>query len=96
MFVFASEAINSRGYIPWVPEPLQFHFSFGYITCSGYGYVLPILVGFWAQTSLKKGPFFGRFSLKMDGLSRNWRKLVKNGCFATKMHYKSGYDGNFQ
>ena len=35
--------------------------------------------GFWAQNSLNKGPFFGRFSINMGGLSRNWRNIAKNG-----------------
>ena len=36
--------------------------------------------GFWAQNSLNKGLFFGKFSLNMDGFSRHWRtKIVKNG-----------------
>ena len=41
----------------------------------------PIWVGFWAQNSLDKGPFFGRFSMNMGGSSRNWQKIVKNGWF---------------
>ena len=53
-----------------------------------------IWVGFWVQTSLKKGPFFGRFSLNMGGFQRNWQKIVKNGYFSAKIHHKSGYDGN--
>ena len=67
----------------------------GYITCLGYGYVPPVWVGFWAPNSLNKGPFFGRFSISKGGLSRNLRKLAKNGWFSAKIHHKSGYDGNF-
>ena len=33
----------------------------------------------------KQGPFFGRFSLNMDGLG----KVVKNGLFCHKIHHKS-------
>ena len=66
----------------------------GNITCRGYGYVPPIWVGFWVQNSLNKGPFFGKFSLNIGGLSRNWEKIVKNGKCSAKIHHKSGYDGN--
>ena len=55
----------------------------------------PMWVGFWAQHSLNKGPFFSTFSLDMGGLSRNWRKIVKNGWFSVKIHHKGGYDGKF-
>ena len=41
----------------------------------------PIWVGFWVQNFLKKGLLFGKFSLNMDGFTRN-------------VHYKSGYDIN--
>ena len=68
----------------------------GYITCRGYGYVPPTWVGFWAQNSLDKGPFFGRFSINMGGFSRNWRKIVKDGWFSAKIHHKSGYDSKFR
>ena len=56
----------------------------------------PIWVGFLAQNSLDKGPFFGRFSINMDGFSRNWRKIVKNGWFSAKIHHKSRYDSKFR
>ena len=56
----------------------------------------PIWVGFLAPDSLNKGPFFGRFSINKGGLSRNWRKIAKNGWFSAKIHHKSGYDGNFR
>ena len=52
--------------------------------------------GFWAQNSLNKGPFFGRFSIDMGGLSRNWRKIVKTGWLSAKFHHRSGYDGKFR
>ena len=55
-----------------------------------------IWVGFWAANSLNKGPFFSRFSRNKGGLSRNWRKIAKNGWFSAKIHHKSGYDGNFR
>ena len=38
---------------------------------SGYGYVLPIWVGFWAQTSLKKDPFSEDVSQTLVGLARS-------------------------
>ena len=70
----------------------------GCITCCGYGNVPPMWVGFWAQNSLNNGPFFSRFSLNMVGLSRNWRKIVKNGWFSVKMggFPSNWYDGKFQ
>ena len=51
------------------------HTRGGHITCRGNGYVPPIWVGLWAQNSLNKGPFSGRFSINMDGLSSNWRRM---------------------
>ena len=56
----------------------------------------PIWVGFLAQYSLNKGPFFGRFSINMLGLSRNWQKIAKNGSFSAKIRLKSGYDSKFR
>ena len=44
----------------------------------------------------KQGSFFGRFSLNKGGLSRNWRKIAKNGWFSAKVHHKSGYDRKFR
>ena len=35
--------------------------------------------GFLGPKFSKKGPFFGRFSINMGELSRNWPKIVKNG-----------------
>ena len=55
----------------------------------------PIWVGFWAQNSLDKGPFFGRFSINMGGSSRNWRKIVKNGWFPPKFIIKVGMTASF-
>ena len=52
--------------------------------------------GFLGRNSLGKGLFFGRFSTNMDGLSRNWRKIDKNGSFFAKIHHKSGYDSKFR
>ena len=48
----------------------------------------PIWVGFWAQNSLNKGPFFSRFSINMGGFSRNWQKLLKMGSFPPKFIIK--------
>ena len=47
-------------------------------------------VGFWVQNPLNKGPFFGRFSLNMGGLSRNWEKMVKMGSVQPKFIIKIG------
>ena len=55
----------------------------------------PIWVGFWAPNSLKKGPFFGRFSIDKGGLSRNWREIAKNGWFSAKIHQKVGMTATF-
>ena len=52
--------------------------------------------GFWIHNSLNKGPFFGRISLDLDGLSRNWRKIVKYGWPSPKIHHESEHDGKFQ
>ena len=41
----------------------------------------PIWVGFWVQNSLNKGSLIGRFSINMDGLSRNWREIAKMDVF---------------
>ena len=43
--------------------------------------------GFLGQNSLNKGPFFRRFFINMGGLSRNWRKIAKNGSFSAKTHH---------
>ena len=53
----------------------------------------PIWVGFLVLNSLNKGQIFGRFSLNMVGLSRNWQKIVKNGQFSAKIHHKGGHGG---
>ena len=52
--------------------------------------------GFLGRNSLNKGPFFGRFSIKLDGLSRSWRKIAKNWSFSAKIHHKSGYESMFR
>ena len=52
--------------------------------------------GFWARNSLNKGPFFGRFPVNIGGLSRNWRKIDKDGWFSAKIYHKSGYDSKFR
>ena len=48
--------------------------------------------GLLGRNSLNKGPFFGRFSINMGGLSRNRRQKATNGSFSAKIHHKSGYD----
>ena len=55
----------------------------------------PIWVGFWAQNSLNKGPFFGRFSINMAEFSRNWQKLSKMGSFSPTFIIKVGMTANF-
>ena len=41
--------------------------------------------GFGVPNALKKGPFFGKFSLNMDGLSREMgEKMSKMGSFPPK------------
>ena len=55
--------------------------------CRPYGWVFG---GFWAQNSLNKGPFFGRFSINMDGFSRNWQKVSKMGSVPPKFIIKVG------
>ena len=46
--------------------------------------------GFLGRNSLDKGPLFGRFSINMGGLSRNWRKMAKMGRFPPKFIIKVG------
>ena len=46
--------------------------------------------GFLGPKFSKQGSFFGRFSLNMGELSRNWQKIVKNGLFSVKIRHKSG------
>ena len=52
--------------------------------------------GFLGLNSLNKGPFFGRFSINMGGLSRNWRKMAKNGPSSVEIHHKNGYESKFR
>ena len=52
--------------------------------------------GFLDQNSLNKGPFFGRSSINMGGLSRNWRKIAKNRSFSANIHHKIGYESKFR
>ena len=51
--------------------------------------------GFWAQNSLNKGLFFGRFSINIGGLSKNWRIIVKMGSFPLKFIIKVGIMASF-
>ena len=55
----------------------------------------PIWVGFLAQNFLNKGPIFGRFSLKMDRLSRNWQKSKKMGTAPPNFIIKLGVTASF-
>ena len=50
----------------------------------------PIWMGSGAQNSRNKGPFFGRFSINLGVLSRNLRKIPKNGSFPPKFIIKVG------
>ena len=52
--------------------------------------------GFSSRNSLNKGPCFGRFSINMCMLSRNWQKLAKNRPFSANIHHKSGYESKFR
>ena len=53
--------------------------------------------GFLGQKcSLNKGPFCGRSSINIGGLSRNWRKMAKDGLFSAKIHHKGGYESKFR
>ena len=54
----------------------------------------PIWVGFGPKFS-KQGSFFGRFSIKMARLSRNWGKLAQNRSFSAKIHHKVGMTASF-
>ena len=47
--------------------------------------------GFLGPKFSKQGSIFGRFSINMGGLSRNWRKIAY-GPFSAKIHHKSGYE----
>ena len=51
--------------------------------------------GFLGRNSLDKGPFFGRFSINMGGLSRNWQKIAKMGSFPQKFIIKVGMTASF-
>ena len=51
--------------------------------------------GFLSRNSLNKGPFFGRFSINMGGLSRNWRKMAKMGRFPPKFIIEVGMKASF-
>ena len=47
-------------------------------------------MSFGVQNSLDKGPFFGRFSLNMDGFPEIGKKLSKIGSFPPKFIIKVG------
>ena len=51
--------------------------------------------GFLGRNSLNKGLFFGRFSINMGGLSRNWRKIAKMGHFPPKFITKVAMTASF-
>ena len=56
--------------------------------CRPYEWVLD-------RNSLNKGPFFGRFSIDMGGLSRNRRKIAKMGRFPPRFIIKVGMKAGF-
>ena len=56
--------------------------------CRPYGWVL-------GRNSQNKGPHFGRFSISMGGLSRNWLKIAKMGRFPPKFIIKVGMKASF-
>ena len=56
--------------------------------CHPYGWVFGLKFS-------KQGSLFGRFSINMGALSRNWQKIAKNGPFFAKILHKSGYDSKF-
>ena len=49
--------------------------------------------GFLGPKFSKQGSLCSRFSINMDELSRNVRKIAKYGLFSAKIHHKSGYRG---
>ena len=55
----------------------------------------PIWVRFEQKFS-KQGSLFGRISINMGGLSRNWQKVAKNGLLSAKIQHKSGYESKFR
>ena len=57
--------------------------------CRPYGWI-------FGPKFSKQGSLFGRFSINMGGLSRNWRKIVENGPFSANIRHKSGYDSKFR
>ena len=54
------------------------------------------LGGFLGPKFSKQVSLFGRFSLNMGGLSRNWRQIINNGWFSAKIDHESRYDGQFR
>ena len=50
--------------------------------------------GFWAEIALSKGPLW-QISINMGGLSRNWRKIAKNGLFSPKFVIRGGMKRKF-
>ena len=51
--------------------------------------------GFLGPKFIEQGSLFGRFSLRMDGLSRNLQKIVENGWFPPKFIIKVGVTASF-
>ena len=54
------------------------------------------LGGFLGPKFSEQGSLFGSFSINMGGLSRNWRKIAKNGPFSAQIYHKSGYESKFR
>ena len=51
--------------------------------------------GFLGPKFFNQGPFFGRFSINMGGLSRNWRERAKMGRFQPNFIIKMGMTASF-
>ena len=52
--------------------------------------------GFLGPKFSKQGSLFRQIFLKQGGLSRNRRKIAKNGWFSAKFHHKIGYVRKFR
>ena len=59
------------------------------------GYATAHMGGSLARNSLDKGPLFGRLSINVGGLSRNWRKMAKMGRSLPKFIIKVGMTARF-
>ena len=55
----------------------------------------PIRVGYWAQNSLNKRPFFGRLSVNNGRVFQKLAKKSKNGSFSQKFVIRVGMMAGF-